>query len=228
VSDAKRIGIRMVRRPVPPLSYEEQWDSGQLMAHTNFEFSEAGSILTSPRPLVPLDNALWAPLEGAFYEVVGTPKEHTEKDVDPWKRHPPRLEPDPNGPIAQMWKLYNRTKVESDVMERTRLTWDIMKIHIEEGPFFIGCVANFPRVTVLKSDLQNVPARENLALNGLNGPGKFPCPASYDPDASSGPIPRSIRIEPACRGRVEPGPDCCWMHSWCRRSLFGQVRAEGE
>ncbi len=182
VSDMKKIGLRMVRRPVPPQSYESQWDAGKFMAHTNFEYSEAASILTSPRPIVPLDNALWAPLEGAFYEVIGTAKEHEEENIEPAKRNPPRMRPDPNGPIAKMWTLYNKAKTESDPMKRTQLTWDIIRVHIEEGPFFMGCVADYPNVTVVKRDLKNVPERGNLTLNGVNGPGKYPCPASYDPE----------------------------------------------
>lgn len=118
----------------------------------------------------------------AFYEVIGTPKEHEETNIEPAKRNPPRMRPDPNGPVARMWTLYNKAKAESDPIKRTHLTWDIIKVHIDEGPFFMGCVADYPNVTVVKRDLRNVPERGNLTLNGVNGPGKYPCPASYDPE----------------------------------------------
>ena len=79
----------------------------------------------------------WAPLEGENYNVKRhTAEANTEKDVDPWKRHPPRMVPEKGGPIEKLWRLYDQTKVEPDVMERHQLVWDMIKIHIEHGPFF--------------------------------------------------------------------------------------------
>jgi peptide/nickel transport system substrate-binding protein len=56
------------------------------------------------------------------------------------------------------------------------------KIHVAEGPFFIGCVTNYPQVVVAKNDLGNVPRKENLAHGGLVNAWATPCPASYDPE----------------------------------------------
>ena len=46
----------------------------------------------------------------------------------------------------------------------------MMKIHIEEGPFFIGTVANIPTIVVAKKNVGNVPTRDQLGLGGFTNP----------------------------------------------------------
>jgi peptide/nickel transport system substrate-binding protein len=182
VHDAKLVGLRMTRNPVTPVNYADQWQSGKLMAHTNWGVGDGPNHLVYPQWLVPIEYQRWAPLEGEFYSLRGTKQENEQKNVNPWKRTPPRLEPDPNGPIQKMWDLYDQTKIEPDFMKRTQLVWQIIKLHIDNGPFFMGCVANYPQVLIVKKDLRNVPRRENLALNGFDGPWIHPTPAVYDPE----------------------------------------------
>lgn len=182
VSDLKKIGLRVSRNPISPATYTTDWEAGKLMAHTNWEASNVASILVQPFWLLPIENQRWAPLQGAFYSVRGTPAEHQQQNVDPWKRTPPRLAPEPGGPIAKMWKLYDQTKLEPDQMKRTKLVWEIFKIHIQEGPFFMGTVGNYSNVTIAKTDLHNVPHESNLAQGGLGNPWGHPTPAVYDPE----------------------------------------------
>jgi peptide/nickel transport system substrate-binding protein len=182
VQDAKAIGLRMTRNPVSPQSYADQWEAGQLMSHTNWEVGDGPNNLVYPQWLVPLENTRWAPLEGQYYAVRGTAAQHTEANVNPWKRKPPRLAPDTNGPIAQMWDLYDQSKIEPDFMKRTQLVWKLMKIHVDQGPFFTGTVANYPQVVIAKTDLRNIPRKENLAQGGFVNPWIHPTPAVYDPE----------------------------------------------
>ncbi|HVX43603.1 MAG TPA: ABC transporter substrate-binding protein [Mycobacteriales bacterium] len=179
VSDMKKIGLRMVRNPVSPTAFGPEWEAGQLMSHTNWEVSN-GSLLVASYWLLPLENARWAPLEGMMYAVSGTEKEKAELNVPPLKRHPPRMAPEEGGPVAKMWDLYNQAKREPDELKRTQLFWDIVKIHIDEGPFFIGEVTNYLQPIIVKNGLKNVPARENLAQGGLVNDWELPCPALYD------------------------------------------------
>jgi hypothetical protein len=48
--------------------------------------------------------------------------------------------------------------------------------------FFIGTVADYPRIVLAHRDLHNVPERENLALGGWVNPWILPSPAVYDPE----------------------------------------------
>ncbi|GAB3915698.1 peptide ABC transporter substrate-binding protein [Microlunatus endophyticus] len=181
VADLAKVGLKMTRTPIPPQSFDDQWMSGKLMAHTNWEVGD-GHPLIYPGWIVPTQYAHWAPLEGQWWQQQGTKTNSTELNVDPWKRHPPRMEPDKGGPVAKLWDLFNQAKVEPDEMKRHELVWEIFKIHISDGPFFMGCVANYPQVMVIKSDLMNVPRRENLALGGFVNPWIHPTPAVYDPE----------------------------------------------
>jgi peptide/nickel transport system substrate-binding protein len=182
VRDCKEIGLKVTRNPVSPQSYGDLWSAGKLMAHTNWECSDAANHLVRAPWLVPLESSRWAPLEGAMYSVKGTPDEHSQQDVDPWKRTPPRLEPEAGGPIAKLWKLYSQAQLEPDELKRTKLVFEMVKVHITDGPFFMGTVANFPEVIVTKTDLGNVPRRENLAQGGFVNPWNHPTPAVYDPE----------------------------------------------
>jgi peptide/nickel transport system substrate-binding protein len=67
-------------------------------------------------------------------------------------------------------------------MKRDQLVWEMIKIHIDEGPFMMGTVANYPQVMVAKTDLRNVPRRDNLAQGGYVNPWIHPTPAVYDPE----------------------------------------------
>jgi len=124
---------------------------------------------------------------GQYPYVAGMTAETAEKDVDPYKRTPPRMEPDPNGPIAKLWAIYDKSKVEPDQMKRTQMVWDMIKIHISDGPFFSGTVANPPQVELIRQGLMNVPTRNDLGpqngyQNGFTNPWIIPSPAVYDPE----------------------------------------------
>ncbi len=178
----KAIGINAKLVPVPSTGRDDKWASGQLMSNADWGIGDGPNCLVYPQWLVPLEQTRWAPLEGTFYKVRGTPKENAEKDVDPWKRQPPRLEAEKGGPVEQLWAIYDKTKVEPDAMKRNSLVWDITKIHIDQGPFVQGVVANTADVVLVKQGLTNVPKHDDLALGGFCGPWIHPTPAVYDPE----------------------------------------------
>jgi peptide/nickel transport system substrate-binding protein len=182
VADLKAVGLSLTMNPIPPQAYDDQWKSGKLMAHSNWEVGDGPNHLLYPQWLVPLEYTRWAPLEGQWYQQLGTSTNKKETNVDPWKRHPPRMEPDKNGPIQKLWDIYNSSKVEPDEMKRVQMVWDMIKVHISDGPFFMGSVANYPQMMIIKTDLRNVPRKDNLAQGGLVNPWIHPTPAVYDPE----------------------------------------------
>ncbi len=181
--DWKDIGINLSINPVPPTSFDDNWKAGKYMAHSNWEVGDGPNHLLYPQWLVPLEFSRWAPLQGQMYASKGTKEYTSEADVDPWKRHPPRIMPEKGGPIDKLWTMYDTTKIEPDAMKRMQSVWDMIKIHVQNGPYFQGTVANTPQVIVKKTDLKNVPSKDNLALGGFVNPWIHPTPAVYDTEA---------------------------------------------
>lgn len=181
--DWKAIGINTQLNPLPPEAEADRWLAGRQLTKTAWSVGDGPNHLVYPHWLVPIGNERWAPLQGTFYSVRGTPQETSEQDKDPYKRTPPRMEPEEGGPVERLWNLYDQSKVETDVMKRHQLVWDMIKIHIEDGPFFLGTVASFPRVMLIKQGLENVPRREDFPTGGYNGPWILPIPAIIDPES---------------------------------------------
>lgn len=184
VQDAKKVGLRMKRNPISPQSYDDQWQAGKLTARTNWEVSSVGSVLINgPLWMAPVEPSRWAPLEGKYFQLSGTKKEHKGVNKsNPWKSKPPRIEPEKDGPVAKLQKLLSKARVEEEDTRRKQLVWEMIKVHVKEGPFFMGCVANYDQVEIAKSDLKNVPKKANLAHGGLVNPYGHPSPGVYDPE----------------------------------------------
>ncbi len=186
--DWQAIGINAKLNPVTTSAFGEQWAAGKVMTTTAWEVGDGPNHLVYPQWLVPIENTRWAPLQGQFYTMIGTADETKGiNEQDPWKSTPPRIKPDPNGPIAKIWSLYNQTKTEPDETKRTQAVWDMIKLHVSDGPFFSGTIANYPQLVLVKNGLKNVPSRDDLGPKngyqyGFVNPWIIPSPAVYDPE----------------------------------------------
>lgn len=152
------------------------------MTRTDWECAGAPGLLLAVAWLMPVEPSRWAPLEGQYYQLQGTAQANSDKNVDPHKRTPPRIAPEPGGPVDRMWKLYSRARVENDALKRASLVWQIVKVHVDEGPFFMGVVANYPQIEIAGQGFRNTPKREDLAQNGFVNGWEHPTPAVYDPE----------------------------------------------
>ena len=179
--DWNAIGIKTMMNPIPS-GADEMWRAGEKMTNCAWEVGDGPNHLVYPSWVVPNETQRWAPLQGRWYEISGTPQIKEELDKDPWERQPPRLEAEPGGPVDQLWKLYDQSRVEPDTIKRHQLVWDMIKVHVNEGPFFMGCVANYPRICLQSLDLRNCPKREDLKLGGFGNPWIHPTPAVYNPE----------------------------------------------
>lgn len=186
--DWQAIGLDAVLTPIPGEGADEKWRAGELPMKTTWEVGDGPNHLVFPSWLVADETERWAPLHGRGYTVRGTAAEKEELDRNPWDRNPPRInrgEPDYMPAIGKLHELFDKSKVEPNVMKRHQLVWDMIKVHIEEGPFFTGTIANPPRIILVKKGLLNVPTRDDLLKEGLGGfvnPWIIPSPAVYDPE----------------------------------------------
>jgi peptide/nickel transport system substrate-binding protein len=188
IKNWQAIGIDCVLTPIPNKEYDDKWHAGDIMMKTAWEVGDGPNHLVYPQWVVPIEGDRWAPVHGKGYDVRGTATEKEEADVDPWSRKPARLQPtdkDFDPVIGKIYDIYDKTKVEPDVMKRHQMVWDMIKIHVESGPFFSGTITNQPRIILAHTELKNVPTRDDLAKEGLGGfvnPWIIPAPATYDPE----------------------------------------------
>ncbi|MDP9379945.1 MAG: ABC transporter substrate-binding protein [Chloroflexota bacterium] len=184
--DLQAVGLDAQLNPVAPEAWGDSWRAGRRMTTTAWEVGDGPDHLTGPWWLVPIEPDRWAPLHGRMYSLRGTPEYKAQKDKDPYKRTPPRVDPEPGGPIDRLYKLYDRAKLEPDAMKRHQLVWDMIKIHIDDGPFFMGTVSNYPQIVLVREGLMNVPTHEDLVKHGQGGmvnTWAHPTPAVYDPES---------------------------------------------
>lgn len=175
------VGLKTMMNTIPS-GESELWRKGEAMSNCHWEVGDGPNHLVYPSWVVPNEPDRWAPLQGQMYAVRGTEKETSEKDVDPWERQPPRLDPEPGGPVAKLWEIYDKSRVEPDTIKRHMLVWDMIKVHVEHGPFFMGCVANMARLLLVHKDMRNVPTRDDLATGGFGNPWIIPHPAVWNPE----------------------------------------------
>jgi peptide/nickel transport system substrate-binding protein len=184
--DWQAVGLDVYLNPVPPDSFRPQYDAGKLMSWVNYDASDGPNCIIFPAHIVPSGSYGWAPLEGRYYTFSRSQVEKlADVDKSPWDRTEPWMEPEPGGPIEKLQLLLDQAKLEPDPMKRYKIVYDMIKIHIEDGPFMIGLAANTPQVIVFKEDVKNVPTEAELkkyALGGFTGPWIIPAPGTYDPE----------------------------------------------
>jgi peptide/nickel transport system substrate-binding protein len=180
------IGLNVVRNELDPNTFLDLWRLGQLQVRAGWEVSDGPDHLIFVPWVVPTETERWAPLCGRTYMLRGTPDEDTQCVIDPWARIPPRYcstDPQYLGSTAlQLQQMYDQAVLETDAMTRMEMVWDMVDLHIDPGPFFIGTVCNLPRIVIVSQSLENVPTRDQLALGGFLNPWIVPYPAIINPE----------------------------------------------
>ncbi len=181
--DWQAVGINAKLNPVSPTGASDRWAAGKGMMNNDWGIGDGPNCLIYPNWLLPMDNQRWAPLEGTWFSLIGSGTDQKQLNLSPYKRQPPRMDAEKGGPVEKLWKLYNPTRTEPDLMKRTQAVWEMIKVHIQDGPFVAGTVANIPTPVYVRQGMKNVPKREDLAQHGFVGPWVVPCPAVYDPES---------------------------------------------
>jgi len=175
------VGLNIVVNQITGTAFDALWHSGKGRIHTNWEVGDGPDHLLYPSWVVPNEPDRWAPLCGRLLQYEGTSSETTEADKSPWDRQPPRFnknDPQYKGtPIEKIHGLYKQAVVEPDEVKRAQLVWQMWDFHISDGPFFIGTVANYPRIIIKSLKMTNVPTKDQLKLGGFVNPWIIPYPA---------------------------------------------------
>ncbi len=184
--DWQAVGINSSPNPITPTGWYDQWSAGKLITTTDQEVGDGPDYPLYPNWWVPVAASEWAPLHGQWWYLRHSKKVKQELHLDPWKRHPPRIGPDDPEfykPVRRLWSLLDQINAETDAVRRNHLVWEVFRFHIDQGPFIMGVVANFPQVIMANRGLRNVPRREQLPLHGYVDPWIIPEPATYDIEA---------------------------------------------
>jgi peptide/nickel transport system substrate-binding protein len=183
------VGLKVVVNALTGTVFEQTWYGGKGSIHTAWEVGDGPDHLLYPSWVVPNEHERWAPLRGVMFQMRGTTSEMTEAEKSPWDRQPPRYnknDPEYVGtPVEKLHNLFDKAMVEPDEVKRAALVWDMWKIHEDEGPFFIGTVANYPRITIKSKKLMNYPSKEQLKMGGFVNPWIIPYPAVTNPETWS-------------------------------------------
>jgi peptide/nickel transport system substrate-binding protein len=183
------VGLNIVVNQITGTAFDALWHSGKGAIHTNWEVGDGPDHLLYPSWVVPNEPDRWAPLCGRLLQFAGTSQATSEADKSPWDRQPPRFNPnDPEykgTPIEKIHGLYAQAILEPDAAKRAALVWQMWQIHEDSGPFFIGIVANYPRITTISRKVTNYPTHDQLKLGGFVNPWIIPYPAVVNPETWS-------------------------------------------
>lgn len=145
-TDWAAVGIKATLNDVPPAQEAVRARSAQWM----FSFSQAAEldVWTFPSWVFPTADVRMWPRVGAWFSSGGKQGEA----------------PAPGSPEERLLKIYKEGLTERDATARNQLIAQAVRIHIEEGPFYIGTVGGLPSVVIARPTLKNVPP------NGVIGP----------------------------------------------------------
>lgn len=143
VSEAwKKIGVETTVNSM-------DWSSGFWPKFSTGEYDIAGwdawtgyDIPTIPDTLFPIGSAYWGtPLTAQWFNTRG------EKGI----------KPDDGDPMDRMIGMYNKMLAENTDEGQNKYVLEAVRVHVEEGPFFLGVVNDIPNLVVARPNLRNIP-----------------------------------------------------------------------
>jgi peptide/nickel transport system substrate-binding protein len=137
----KQIGIEAV---INSMDWAAFWPK-----FSNGEYDIAGwdawtgyDIPSIPDTLFPIGSAYWGtPLTARWFNTQG--KEG--------------IQPDAGDPMDRMTEMYNNMLAATTEEEQNKWVLEAVKVHVEEGPFFLGAVNDIPNLVVARTNLRNIP-----------------------------------------------------------------------
>ena len=183
------VGLKIILNTQPQADLDQKWYSGQGSIHTDWEWADGPDFLVYPDPGTPTTHERWAPLCGVCFLYSGTPQEFDEANTSPWDRKPPRFnknDVDYKGTVYEkLHETYRKAIIEPDTVKRTQIEYDLWQIHIDNGPMFLGSVANIGHPMVVSKKLENVPRQNQYKLGGWVFPWILPNMAMTNPETYS-------------------------------------------
>jgi peptide/nickel transport system substrate-binding protein len=158
-SDLNDVGINVL---INNLAGSPEWgprETNGLYMVKNCHASEL-DIWTFPDWLFPLNDRYTWPLNGKYRKTGGE---------EGW-------EAEPGTPAYELQQLYFKGLATASIEERHKIVWDAIRIHIDEGPFFLGSGGDQPMPVVIRNGFMGIP---DLIVLGPWAPGS---PGNLNPE----------------------------------------------
>jgi peptide/nickel transport system substrate-binding protein len=133
----KEIGVETVLKqwPLAVMTIREGLGDYSL---TTADMAEM-DLFAFPDWIFPTRGQYWHPQVGKWFESSGEKGEA------------------PSGPTKELLDLYARIQSEKDLDRAHDLVLDAIRIHVEQGPFVLGTVADLPELVLVRDNFRNVP-----------------------------------------------------------------------
>jgi peptide/nickel transport system substrate-binding protein len=169
----RKLGIEVTLHNWPSAEISLRRDVGK------YEISPFGvaemDLFTYPDWVFPTSDIYWHSQVGKWYKTGGKEGEA------------------PTGTTKKLLDIYARIINEKDINKAHQLVHEAVKVHIAEGPFFIGTVGNLPALVIAKNNFRNVPPSDRIL-----GPWAVAGPATSYPEtfffAAPTPEPPAARV----------------------------------
>ncbi len=180
-TDWEAIGLEINLNPMDGAALGIQEQRAEFDLRAGWDLGDGPNFLVFPQWVVPIDLSRWAPLYGSWYQVKQAGELGRDDHLAPRDRTPPHEEPAVDDPVRRLQDLYDQARVNPHEEERDQLVFEMIRIHIDDGPFFLGTVKDYPRIVIVKNNFHNVPDSEDLALGGFVNPWIMVYPAITHP-----------------------------------------------
>lgn len=155
--DWEAIGLKTIVAPDEWSTFEQRVMAGEVMIRAWGSAAAWGLISASP---------VWAPVEGVSYCMggarIGQYYQTGGKEG---------IAPRPGSMLERLQQRYTEVMSTVDPAEREAKLLEAYKVHIEDGPLYIGTIGDHPSALIVNNTLRNIPEVGLVASWDLGFPG---------------------------------------------------------
>lgn len=155
----EKIGVNVIPNNVSGAQMSEVVQSNEWAMRARKDISET-NLWTFPDWVFPVRDSSWfAPASGQWFQTGGDQG----------------IKPKEESPIRRLQELYKKGTKIPDIKARNKIVHKAVKIHINEGPFYLGVVGGQRAVPIAKNYFKNIPN------HAVIGPWANMTPSNLDP-----------------------------------------------
>jgi peptide/nickel transport system substrate-binding protein len=138
----RQLGIEAVLKNWPSATHTLRKKTGKFTISTHGEAEM--DLFTYPDWVFPTTDNYWHAQVGKWYKTAGKEGEA------------------PTGVMKRLLDIYARILNERDPERCHQLVYEAIRVHMEEGPFTLGTVADVPALVIARNNFRNVPLESRI------------------------------------------------------------------